>query len=106
MPANKLIKGKSFGTSNVLFRPHLFSFLKNVSRLYEIVIFTSSISEYAEEVVDSFRDYVDHVLCREHTIKKRGETIKDLSRLGRNLDSVLIVDNQPSNFRLQKENGI
>lgn len=58
------------------------------------------------EVIDGFKNYVDHILCRQHTIKKKGETIKDLSRIGRTLDSIFIVDNLPQNFKLQKENGI
>ena len=32
--------------------------------------------------------------------------MKDLSRVGRPLDKIIIVDNMPQNFRLQKENGI
>ena len=32
--------------------------------------------------------------------------MKDLSRVGRPLDKIAIVDNMPQNFRLQKENGI
>ncbi len=31
---------------------------------------------------------------------------KDLSRLGRNLNSVIILDDMSSNFKWQKENGI
>ena len=32
--------------------------------------------------------------------------VKDLSRVGRNLESVVIVDNSCSNFQLQPKNGI
>ena len=34
------------------------------------------------------------------------EFVKDLTRIGRPLDKIVIVDNMPQNFRLQKENGI
>ena len=32
--------------------------------------------------------------------------VKDLNRVGRSLDRVIIVDDMPQNFRLQKQNGI
>jgi CTD small phosphatase-like protein 2 len=32
--------------------------------------------------------------------------VKDISRLGRDLTRIMIIDNMPQNFRLQKENGI
>ncbi len=32
--------------------------------------------------------------------------MKDLNRIGRPIDKIIIVDNMPQNFRLQKENGI
>ena len=32
--------------------------------------------------------------------------VKDLSKIGRNIDKIIIVDNIAQNYRLQKENGI
>ena len=32
--------------------------------------------------------------------------MKDLSRIGRDLDKMIIVDNMPQNYRLHKKNGI
>ena len=32
--------------------------------------------------------------------------VKDLTRIGRSLDRIIIIDDMPQNFRLQKENGI
>ena len=34
------------------------------------------------------------------------EYLKDLSRIGREIETMIIVDNMPQNFNLQKENGI
>lgn len=35
-----------------------------------------------------------------------GELVKDLSKLGRDLKKILIVDNIPKNFKLQPLNGL
>lgn len=56
--------------------------------------------------MSSLSPHIGHVLCREHTIKSNGQTVKDLSRVGRSLESTLIVDNLPINYSLQKENGL
>ena len=49
---------------------------------------------------------VDHTLFRQHVTRGKKGFAKDLSRLGRSLENVLIIDNDEENFRLQKENGI
>ena len=50
--------------------------------------------------------YIKYRLYRQHTIQIGSVYIKDLSKLGRDLSKVVIVDNMPANFQLQQENGI
>lgn len=47
-----------------------------------------------------------HRLYRQHTLQIGAVYIKDLSKLGRDLRKTIIVDNMPSNFQLQPDNGI
>ena len=93
---------------HVLIRPGVQTFLKRLSKLYEIVIFTASVSKYADPLLDildkdnncSFR------LFREHCSMMGMTYIKDLNKLGRNLKDVIIVDNSPLSYTFNKENGI
>ena len=90
-------------------RPGLRIFLKEISELYEIIIFTSSTREYASPIIDKIEKenkFFSGRLYREHNIIINNEYIKDISLLGRNIQKVIIVDNMIQNFRLQKENGI
>lgn len=90
-------------------RPGLDYFLLKMKNLYEIVVFTSSTQEYADPIVNSIEQeekYFDARLYRHHTIIYENDFVKDISRLGRPMNSIIIVDNMPQNFRLQKENGI
>ena len=97
------------GKGILKFRPGLMQFLKKIKKFYEIVVFTSGTKEYADQIIDVIESddkYFDYRLCRDHTLYYKNEFIKDLSRIGRPLDKIIIVDNLPQNFRLQKENGI
>ena len=90
-------------------RPGLFKFLSKIKKFYEIIVFTSGTKEYADQIMDlieSEEKFFDYRLYREHTLFYKNEFIKDISRIGRPLDKIIIVDNLPQNFRLQKENGI
>lgn len=76
------------------------------------MIFTAGVQDYADWVLDSLdpnRKYIQHRLYRQHTINRSKEgplIIKDLSKLGRSLQTTIIVDNLAENFLLQKDNGI
>ena len=90
-------------------RPGLYEFLLKVKNNYELIIFTSATKEYADPLINSIEKkikYFDFRLYRQHTIICNNELVKDLGRLGRPMNKVIIVDNLPQNFRLQKENGI
>ena len=93
----------------IRFRPGLDSFLQKIKKKYEIIVFTSATKEYAdplEDAIEQDNKYFDVRLYREHTIIYENEIVKDISRIGRPLDKILIVENMQQNYRLQKENGI
>ena len=93
----------------IRFRPYLDSFLQKVKEKYEIIVFTSGTQDYAdplEDAIEQDEKYFDARLYRQHTIACGKDIVKDISRIGRPLDKILIVENMPQNYRLQKENGI
>ena len=90
-------------------RPGLTEFLDDVGKLYELILFTGSEESYANLLIDAIEDnkiYFEHRLYRQHLMVIGNEYVKDLSKIGRPLDKMIIVDNMPQNFKLQKENGI
>ena len=90
-------------------RPGIFDFLETLGQYYEMIVFTTATSEYADILLDSIEEnkiYFDYRFYREHSIIVDNDFVKDLTRIGRPLDKTIIVDNMPQNFRLQKENGI
>ena len=93
----------------IRFRPFLDSFLKKVKEKYELIVFTSGTKDYADPLVDAIeqeRKYFDARLYRQHTIAYGKDIVKDISKIGRDLSKIIIVENIPQNYRLQKENGI
>ena len=90
-------------------RPGVVPFLEKVGQYYELIVFTAATQEYGDLLIDAIEEnnlYFEHRFYRQHTVIKENDFIKDLSRIGRPLDKIIIVDNMPQNFKLQKENGI
>lgn len=89
-------------------RPGCHEFLKAVSIFYEVVLFTSAEESYANLAmrVADMDCIVRMRLYRQHLSMNEGKPVKDLSKLGRNLKDVIIVDDRCSNFRMNIENGI
>ena len=83
-------------------------FIKEMSKYCEICIFTASTKYYADTVINGLGnlDLIDYRLYRQHTSMCGGVNIKDLSKLGRNLEKIIIIDNIEENYQLQPNNGI
>ncbi|XP_013926525.1 PREDICTED: carboxy-terminal domain RNA polymerase II polypeptide A small phosphatase 1 [Thamnophis sirtalis] len=92
----------------VLKRPHVDEFLRRMGELFECVLFTASLAKYADPVADlldkwgAFRAR----LFRESCVFHRGNYVKDLSRLGRDLTRIIIVDNSPASYVFHPDNAV
>ena len=90
-------------------RPHAEHFLREVSKRFEVIIFTASERPYAENVLkelDPTGSLIDYLLCREDCLFIEGEFVKDLNTLGRDIRRVALVDNRPEMYCFQVDNGI
>ena len=89
-------------------RPGVKEFLRKMSKLYEIVIFTASVEEYAKILINLIdtKNVCSHKLYREQCTYENFLYIKDLKKLGRDLKDIIIIDNSPNSYSLNKENGI
>ena len=100
-----------FTTINGMFfvRPYCFNFLRELNNIYEIITFTAGTKEYADNilnVLDMNNNIIKYRLYREHTTIIGCTIYKDLSKLGRDLSKVIIIDNLKENFKMQPNNGI
>ena len=92
---------------HVLVRPHVEEFLEKMSKRYELVIFTASISKYANpllNIIDKM-GFVPFRLFREHCTLINTTFVKDLTLLGRELKDIIILDNNPTAYSLNHYNG-
>ena len=92
----------------VLKRPFVDEFLMKVGELYECVLFTASLAKYADPVTDLLDkwDVFRARLFRESCVFHRGNYVKDLGRLGRELNKIIIVDNSPASYIFHPENAV
>ena len=93
---------------HVMVRPGVSEFLKNMGKIYEIVIFTASVSKYADPLLDIIdkEKNCKFRLFREHCTPINTCYVKEIKKLGRELKNVIIVDNSPMSYALNPENGI
>jgi len=90
-------------------RPGLFSFLNAIKPIYELISFTNESKEYSDMIlkeIEKNKKYFDFNLYKEHLTLYGNKFVKDISKLGRDIKKVIIVDDDPNNFMLSPENGI
>ncbi|KAK4121311.1 hypothetical protein N657DRAFT_692384 [Parathielavia appendiculata] len=90
-------------------RPHCDEFLRRVSKWYNLVVFTASVQEYADPVIDwleAERKYFSARYYRQHCTFRHGAFIKDLSSVEPDLSKVMILDNSPLSYMFHQDNAI
>lgn len=91
---------------HVIKRPFADQFFREIQMYYEVVIFSDDVFPVALDIITKWNVPVTGVLHRDFCKKKRSHYVKDLSKLGRKLDKVLMIDHDPAAYQLQPENGI
>ncbi|KJZ76825.1 hypothetical protein HIM_03702 [Hirsutella minnesotensis 3608] len=82
-------------------RPFCDEFLRRVCKWFNLVIFTASVQEYADPVIDwleSERKFFSARYYRQHCTYRQGAYIKDLSSVEPDLSKVMILDNSPLSY--------
>jgi carboxy-terminal domain RNA polymerase II polypeptide A small phosphatase len=92
----------------VMKRPGVDNFLLEMSKFYEIIIYTASLNKYADPLLDLLDTHkvVRSRLFRESCVYYEGSYVKDLSIINRDLSQTIIVDNSPNSYIFHPENAI
>lgn len=95
----------------VVERPGLQEFLRRAARLGELSVFTAGLPEYALPIVDAIDPsgelFGGRIICRGGTsAAPEYPCVKDVSRLGRSLHRIVLVDDTPLAFLWQPANGV
>ena len=91
-------------------RPHLDYFLDIASNWFNLVIYTASLREYADpviDVIDEGRKYFKRRLFRSScSVTSSNNYLKDLALVDSDLSRLCLLDNSAASFALQPDNAI
>ncbi|WVR06370.1 hypothetical protein IAU60_003401 [Kwoniella sp. DSM 27419] len=91
-------------------RPYVDHFLKKVASWYTLVIFTASMPEYADPVIDwldAGRNLFARKLYRDSChLQPNGSYVKDLALVEADLSRVCFMDNSPVSYNWNKANAL
>eukprot|EP01138_Halocafeteria_seosinensis_P002566 gb/GECG01002624.1/.p1 GENE.gb/GECG01002624.1/~~gb/GECG01002624.1/.p1 ORF type:complete len:153 (+),score=12.90 gb/GECG01002624.1/:1-459(+) len=86
-------------------RPHCDEFLRQMSKLYEIYIFTASAPVYADAVI-KYLDPRSSIIRNRYCCHSPDGKGKKLKALGANLQRSVLVDDSPHSVASQPDNGL
>ena len=95
--------------SSIILRPGLRNFLHSLLPYYELIVFTTGVKEYADQIINFIEmeeKYFSYRLYRQNATFLNENYCKDLNKLGRDLKKIIIVDDKAINIKLQQDNGI
>lgn len=101
-----IFKGKKL-IFYIAVRPFTIEFIKIMKQYFEIVIYTASMKQYAQAVIDYIdpEKKFDFCLFRENCTMYKGSYTKDLSLLNRTLKDAILIDvNEKKKIFYKKKN--
>jgi import inner membrane translocase subunit TIM50 len=89
-------------------RPGAEDFIRDMAQYYELVVYTAQLPTYADPILDRLdpQRLVTYRLYRDSTQYVNGKHVRDLSKLNRGLEQVLLVTADPDAYALQPDNAI
>ncbi|KAH3664334.1 hypothetical protein WICMUC_005719 [Wickerhamomyces mucosus] len=92
----------------VIKRPGVDEFMKRVGEIYEVVVFTASVSRYGDPLLDALdiHESIHHRLFRDSCYNYQNNYIKNLSQIGRPLNEIIILDNSPASYLFHPQHAI
>ena len=105
----KILFDNKYYNLYVLIRPYVYEFLREMSKIFIIYIFTASIKEYANPLLNELdkNKVITKRLYRENcTLTKEGKYVKNLNNFKCNLKDIILLDNNPISYSFNKNNGI
>ena len=105
----KILYDNKYYNLYVLIRPYVYEFLREMSKIFIIYIFTASIKEYANPLLNELdkKKVITKRLYRENcTLTKEGKYVKNLNNFKYNLKDIILLDNNPISYSFNKNNGI
>ena len=90
-------------------RPFVDEFLEKMNKYYNLIIFTASVQEYADPLLDQL-DKNKFIKLRYYRhsclMDKNGKFVKNLSSIYNDLKNVILLDNNPISYSYNKSNGL